>query len=300
MDSFQSDKISWETPSFSDLQENAIKEVKEVVTDLIKKEEDPRIKEILGKIDSSKDSYDRIELCSQINILDPKNFLVDTVKAIEYSNLNENEKAEESFKTAIKKSDRNHYFPSYHYGLFLCNQKTRRLDGVTELLHADKLFTMVVDQFKSLSDEEMTTEKSIQIIRNIKHMNQLNYTLGCNLFLFGMFKTALEYLERTFNIEPDSDFDKRPLNDARTVIQMCTDGLQECNFELTKDENNVEVLMAKMNFLIKQEEYDEAKECVLKMLLIDKNNPNTAIHGSIKQLNETLTHFEKMRNMFVK
>ena len=296
MDSFQIDKISWETPSFSDLQENAIKEVKEVVTDLIKNEEDPRIKEILGKIDSSKDSYDRIELCSQINILDPKNFLVDTAKAIEYSNLNENEKAEESFKTAIKKSDRNHYFPSYHYGLFLCNQKTRRVDGVQELFHADKLFTRVVSKLKSLSDEELTEEKSNQIIRNIKHMNKLNYTLGCYLFSIGMVKIALEYLERTFDIEPDSDFDKRPLNDARTVIKMCTEGLQECNFELTKDENNVGALFSKSQFLVKLGEYTEAKECVLKILLIDKNNPNTAIHGSIKEVNQMLMQIESMEN----
>ena len=210
--------------------------------------------------------------------------------------MNENEKAEESFTTAIKKSDKNHYFPSYHYGLFLCNRKTRRKDGVLELIHADKLFTMVVDQFKSLSDEEMTTEKSIQIIRNIKHMNQLNYTLGCNLFLFGMFKTALAYLERHFKVEPDSDFDKRPLNDARKVIQMCTELVQECNFELTKDENNVGALFSKSSYLIKLGEYTEAKECVLKILLIDKNNPNTAIHGSIKEVNQMLMQIESMEN----
>jgi tetratricopeptide (TPR) repeat protein len=296
MDSFQSDKISWETPPFSDVQENAIKEIKEVVTDLMKNEEDPRIKEIYKKMDSSQDSYERIELCSQINILEPKNFLVDTVKATEYSNLNENEKAEESFKTAIKKSDRNHYFPSYHYGLFLCSQKTRRVDGVKELFHAEKLFTTVISKLKSLSDEELTEKKSTQIIKSIKDMNMLNYALGCYLFSMGVVKGGLAYLERTFSIDPDSNFDKRPLNDARKVIKMCIDGVQECNFELTKDENNVNVLFSKSNFLLKQEEYTEAKECLLKILLIDKNNPNTAIHGSIKEVNQLLMQIESMEN----
>ena len=41
MDSFQSDKITWETPSFSDVYENAIKEVNQLLMQIESMENRP-------------------------------------------------------------------------------------------------------------------------------------------------------------------------------------------------------------------------------------------------------------------
>ena len=105
---------------------NTKKELKKDLKDIIQNEKDPRIKKIIKKINSSEDDYEMIELCSQLSILDPENYFVDTIKAHAYSNVQQNEKAEKLFKDSIRRCGTAHYFPSYHYALFLSDNKKRR------------------------------------------------------------------------------------------------------------------------------------------------------------------------------
>ena len=71
----------------------------------IQNEKDPRIKQLLEKINSSKDQYEIIALSSELIGIRPKNFYGYLHKAISYHKLKQNEKSEQSFKEAIKKAN---------------------------------------------------------------------------------------------------------------------------------------------------------------------------------------------------
>lgn len=257
--------IPFETPDFTKFNKILEDKNNEELKKLVKNENNSRLKELMNKLDSCEDDFDRIELCAQINMLDSKNFIVDLVKANAFVSLGNKEKAEKAFVTAIKKSDERQFAPLTSYGLFLSNQEERREDAIRILVKArDKVTLILKDQVLEKNNET--------VFSIIKNSNIINYALGSLHLSLGLIKTASEFLELTYELDPDCDFDKRPLTDVRKVIQMSKEGIDECDFELRKNENNIPVLVNKIQFLIKLERIKECRECASKILLIDKNN----------------------------
>ena len=129
MDSLQDNKISYETPDFTNVtfepkedtsNHNPLEEeFKKTKEENIENEKDPKIKIILEKIQLTEDAFEIIELCSQIELLDPKYFRADLDKAEAYVKLEHVENAEKYFKNAIKKSDGKSDIALSYYGYFL-------------------------------------------------------------------------------------------------------------------------------------------------------------------------------------
>ena len=86
----------FETPDFKDLQ----KSIDEKSKEKIKKTQgdDPQIKEIIERINSSNDIYEILEECVKWKVYEPKSPVPDVVKAESYHRLKQNEKAQELFK----------------------------------------------------------------------------------------------------------------------------------------------------------------------------------------------------------
>ena len=95
-----SKSVDWEYPkSLDDIDE----EIEDQIKKEIQNERDPRIKSLLEKIDSSRDHYEIIALSSELIGVDPENFMGHLRKAVSYHRLKQDQKAEQSFKEAIKK-----------------------------------------------------------------------------------------------------------------------------------------------------------------------------------------------------
>ena len=93
--------MDWEYPKSLDEIDN---ELEDQIKKEIQNERDPRIKQLLEKIESSRDHYEIIALSSELIGIDPENFMGHLRKAVSYHRLKQDQKAEQSFKESNKKS----------------------------------------------------------------------------------------------------------------------------------------------------------------------------------------------------
>jgi len=89
--------ISFETPDFTNLHKLMDKESQKNIDG----QNNPRVKELLKEINSTKDNYEIIQLCARVHELEPDNFKIFVDQAIAFQNLKQFEKANESFQIAI-------------------------------------------------------------------------------------------------------------------------------------------------------------------------------------------------------
>jgi tetratricopeptide (TPR) repeat protein len=97
--------ISFETPDFNILNELMDKESQKNIDG----QDNPRVKELLKEIKSSKDNYEIIQLCARVHELDPDNFKIFVDQAVAFQNLKQYEKANESFQIAIVAATKTDY-----------------------------------------------------------------------------------------------------------------------------------------------------------------------------------------------
>ena len=88
--------------------------VQENVDKSIANEKDSKINEIWNKISSTKDHYEIIEMCGQLALLSPNNFMVDIKKARTYATLKQNGKAEEIWLNYFQTSNIRRSFVNNH------------------------------------------------------------------------------------------------------------------------------------------------------------------------------------------
>ena len=107
----------------------------------IQDEKDPRIKPLLEKINSSNDHYEIISLSSELIGINPENFYGYLHKAISYHILKQEQKAEQSFKEAIKKANNTQADGPYLSYLIDLGRSDEALEYVDKIISFDQRST---------------------------------------------------------------------------------------------------------------------------------------------------------------
>ena len=235
--------ISFETPDFNILNELMDKESQKNIDG----QDNPRVKELLKEIKSSKDNYEIIQLCARVHELDPDNFKIFVDQAVAFQNLKQYEKANESFQIAIVAATKTDYDnekileksiqdretgfdtksynrDGYDRGIHACMKPSHKQDS-TKYPNSAEVLSKLLEQKKGtpgfvftmyaiflMSQDELVLaleycDKSIKIPKNYVKRLSL-HVKGKILCQVGQYQKALECVDTSLDMRYDEDVKK--------------------------------------------------------------------------------------------
>jgi len=130
--------ISFETQPFTEFNKLKDKELQKKID----VENNPRVKELLEKINSSSNDYEIIQLCARVNEHDPDNFMAFVQEADTFFHLGEFDMADESYQKAIQKTKGTSAIVCgmYAFFLFSTGDSDRALDYCKQTIQLENNF----------------------------------------------------------------------------------------------------------------------------------------------------------------
>jgi tetratricopeptide (TPR) repeat protein len=268
--------ISFGTPDFTDFRKSIDEKSKEKLKKI--QGDDPQIKEIIERIESSNDMYEILEECVKWKVFEPESPVPDVMKAESYHRLKQNKKAQELFKNVIKNYD-TYGYAYERYGHFLLN--TQKFEEAIECcdtaLEVDKNNVDVMfvkgDALMSIGKYQEAIEccdTALEVDKNNVGLLAVKVTV---LWFLEKFEEALEILDRVLDM---GDNDVYLLCTLKGIVLSRLGKHQEAieffDKYLEMNSNNKELLVGKSNAFFNLGKFEEALEILDRVLDMGDND----------------------------